>query len=281
MNRTGNDTQHDVTGLRDRREGQEPFQVLLTNGKQVAHGNRQYNQGPHDALPNGRFKGEDLVENQHEGKGCRTLRDNRQVRGDLRGSSFVDVGCPQVEGNERELESHTGQHKDERGDEQRRVIAGNVEGDVVEIERTRNAIEERESQQEECRREDSREEVFGTGLIRLRVFLGNGDERGHRQRSGLESDEEEQEVSRRNHQVHTEEGHQQQLVKLTPTYFYIGSVAPRNRLQQHDEGTYVKHGLYHRRDGRRLIHAAKSRCRLDRYDVPDRVQGKQDTRCNR
>ena len=281
LSRTRDNTQHDVTGLRDRREGQESFQVLLTDGKQVTDGNRQHNQGPQDALPDSRVEEEDLVENQQQSKGSRALRDNRQIRGYLRGSTFVNVGRPQVEGNQRKFESHTGQHEYNRGDEQRRAVGRDGYGNIAEVERTRNSVEEREAQQEESRRKDSRKEVFGTGLIRLAVFLGKGDECSHRQRSGLEPDKEEQEVTGRNHQVHTEEGYQQQFVELAPTHFHIGILAPRYRLQQHDEGTYIEHGLYHRGHGRSLIHAAKSRGRLDRYDVPDRMQGKQDTRCNR
>ena len=39
--RAADDGQHDVTGLRNGRKGEEPFQILLSYGEKVGHGNTQ------------------------------------------------------------------------------------------------------------------------------------------------------------------------------------------------------------------------------------------------
>ena len=85
-----------------------------------------------------------------------------------------------MERNQRKFESHTGQYKNERGDQQWRVIRCNRYGYIAEIERARYSIEERKAQQEDSRRENRRKEVFGSRLIRFRIFLIDSYQSGHR-----------------------------------------------------------------------------------------------------
>ena len=92
--RTCYNTQHNISCLRDRRESQKAFQILLTNSEQVTHCNGQYDQSPHDTLPDDRIEEEDFVKYQHQCKSSSPFRYNRQIRSHLSGSSLINIGCP-------------------------------------------------------------------------------------------------------------------------------------------------------------------------------------------
>ncbi len=51
-------------------------------------------------------------------------------------------------------------------------------------------------------------------------------ESGKRKRSRFEADDEQQEVTSRNHEVHTEKGDEQQLVELAATHTHELGVGP-------------------------------------------------------
>ena len=96
------------------------------------------------------------------------------------------------------------------------------------------------------------------------MILFYGDQCGERQRRHFETDEEQKEIARRNHQVHTQQGNQREHVELAPAYRHIGGFGPSIRLYKHQQRSYIENYFYNIDNRRRLIHPAES---LARYRI--------------
>ena len=94
-----NNSQHDVTCLRDGREGHEAFQVLLTNGKEVGNGDGGNDHPVKYFLPLCYNGSKYFDENSHQHECSRSFGNNAEVAGYGCRCSFVYICCPQVEGN--------------------------------------------------------------------------------------------------------------------------------------------------------------------------------------
>ena len=91
------------------------------------------------------------------------------------------------------------------------------------------------------------------------MALVEGHQCGQRQRSGLQTDHEEEEMAGGNHEIHSEERHENQLVELTLADSHLVALRPGGRLQEDDEYSDVEDGL-HGLAGRVVdIHAAEHR----------------------
>ena len=108
---TGNDTQHNVTCLRDTGECHQAFQVFLAQCKEVGKGDRGYDNPVKYFLPLIYHRSKRLDQNCQQHESCWSFGDYTQVSSYHTRSTFIYVGCPEVEGNERELESHTGEEE--------------------------------------------------------------------------------------------------------------------------------------------------------------------------
>lgn len=108
----GNHTEHDVAGLGNRGEGEEALHVALADCEKVTDCDGKDNQCVEHPFPNlGVERAEHLSQNHKEGKCSRAFGDYRKVGSDRSGGALINIGGPKVEGNERQLESNTGDHE--------------------------------------------------------------------------------------------------------------------------------------------------------------------------
>ena len=129
---------------------------------------------------------------------------------------------------------------------------------LVEVEGARDAVDERDAVEEQGAGEESEEDVLGTGLSTLRALLVEGHECRHGHGGEFETDEEHEEVSAGNHEVHAQQGEEHELVELALLDEVLLAAEPLVGHEEGDEGAEVEHGLHHGHHGRVLIHAAKS-----------------------
>ena len=78
------------------------------------------------------------------------------------------------------------------------------------------------------------------------------------QGGALKADDEEQEVAGRDHEVHAEQGHEQQLVELASAHAALFAVNPLLALEQYQEDAEVEDALDGDADLSVDIHAAES-----------------------
>ncbi len=188
-----------------------------------------------------------------------------------------------MEGNKRELETDSGNHEREGADEKTRCGAFRHGcANVVEVERTaREGIYERETHQQNSRREDSCKNVLDSGLVALVVTLVECHHGCERQRGGLKTDYEDEEVACGNHEVHAEECHEQQLIELTFADSHLVALDPFGRLEKDDEDTDVENGLHCLAGSIAGVHTSEH-CLAARGNQPDCHSGEaEQNRCER
>ncbi len=162
-----------------------------------------------------------------------------------------------MEGHERELEADAGNHECHSDDEHGAEAAGESEVDVLEVERAGEAVNKRESHHEDSRREYGCEDVLDGSFVALVAVFVEGDHCGEGQRGAFKTDNEEKEMTCRNHEVHAEESDKEQLVELATAHEHILAVGPADALDEHDNDTYIEDAFDCSDDGRCLIHAGK------------------------
>ena len=91
------------------------------------------------------------------------------------------------------------------------------------------------------------------------VFV-EGNQGCHRDACRLQSDEEHQEVSGRNHEVHTQQGGKCQNVELTLFDGSVWTAHPFVRHQEYNQCTYTEDGFHDALYRLIVIHAAESIC---------------------
>ena len=129
--------------------------------------------------------------------------------------------------------------------------------DGVEVKRTAQSVDKRKAHHEDGGGEHGGEDIFHRSLAALIAVLVKGHHCSQRQRSGLEADHEEQEVTCRHHEIHAEERHEQQLVKLTAAHGKHVGARPPQSLYHHDERSDVENVLDADHSLARAIHAAE------------------------
>ena len=209
--------------MRDARVGQEPLDVLLWDGHQVARHDGDGGQPRHERHPEQHGIAHALeVEAEHddEARGLGRHGEPGHERG-VRG--FVRIGHPHVKGKGRDLEAQPAQREDHAQDQQRVAVleradhAGQVRGQG-------DAVDEGQPVRDQGRGDRADEEELERGLHRLPFPLaearqdveGNGHE--------LEGDEEQDQLARRGEDEHAEEGGEHGHVVLRgPTREGLGS----------------------------------------------------------
>ena len=68
---------------------------------------------------------------------------------------------------------------------------------------------------------------------------------GKRKRCAFQTDDEQQEVTGRNHEIHAEKCHKQQFVELSAAHDHQLPVSPFTALDKHDENTHIEYILDH------------------------------------
>ena len=139
--------EHEVTGLRDGRECHETLEVFLTNSEEVGNGDRSNDDPEKGSVPG--FKettvsGEYFREHCEKHKGCTSLRNHAQIARNDGGCTFVSVGCPEVEGNKRNLEAHTGD-EEEHAEEGECIGFAQEREDSIKIQGASASINQRET----------------------------------------------------------------------------------------------------------------------------------------
>ena len=132
-----------------------------------------------------------------------------------------------MEGHERKLEADTCDDECQRHDEHYAHLAGECEVDFLEVERTGEAVDKRQTHHEDCRGEYGCEHVLHGCFVALIAVFVEGDHGCEGQRGAFEADDEEQEVTGRYHEVHAEEGDEQKLVELAAAHEHLLTVGPR------------------------------------------------------
>ena len=134
--RVTNDSQHDVTGLRDRAERHEALQVFLMDGEKVGNGDRQHDDDHQHILPVLYHWSKDFHQNGAQRKGSSTLRDDTQVTTDIGRSTLIGICRPEVERNQRNLEAQSAEEEHHTHDGHGRGT--NVLHDIIKVECARS-----------------------------------------------------------------------------------------------------------------------------------------------
>ncbi len=114
-----------------------------------------------------------------------------------------------MEGNERELKAHTGDYEGDCHDKHALAAYGSRLVNLVEVKRAAQTINEAQTHHEECRGEYCGKHIFHGCLVTLVTVLVKSDHGCERQGGRFETDDEEQEVTGRYHEIHAEEGDEQ------------------------------------------------------------------------
>ena len=162
-----------------------------------------------------------------------------------------------MERHKRQLETYTRNHECERYNEQRIGLGAELQGDIVEIKRTCQTIDKRETHHKHCRREHSCKHVLDGSLMAFITVLIHSHHSSQRKRGAFKADDKQQEVTRRNHEIHTEQRYKQQFVELAAAHNHQLAVCPAARLDEHDQHAHIQYVLNHRAYRRCVIHPRK------------------------
>ena len=267
--RPADHAEHDVASLRDRRIGQKTLEILLADREQVRQRDRHDDHAVENALPLRGDRSEHLDENRHQHEHGRSLGYDREIGRNRRRGAFVDIRRPLMERHERNLEEQPYGEEHERHDLERRT--GNGRRNVVEIERSDRTVQQRHAVKRQARSEYRVQDILGSRLGRLVPVLVERDERRHRDRGRLQTDEEEQEVSRRDHEIHAQQRGQRQEIELAPLMNGRLAREPSAGLHQHDQRSDVQNTLDHAHHRRVLVHAAERFARSAGNEIQQRM----------
>ena len=142
-----------------------------------------------------------------------------------------------MEGYQREFEAEAWDDEGNCYDKHGGVWAfDNLGGDVVEIEAAAaQGVCEADAKQQDGRWEDCRHYVFDGCFVALIAVFVEGNHCCQGQWGAFQADDEEQEMTGRNHQIHAEECYQQQLKELAAAYGAFLAVYPLLTLQYDQE----------------------------------------------
>ena len=266
-----NNSQHDISCLRDWAERHEALELALTNGKEVGDGDAQYNNDVEQILPVSSQRTESLHHDNHESKGCSTLRTYAQITSNRCGSALIGVSCPEVEGNKRKLEAQTTEEEHQAHNSERwssfveRRSWHQFSSNIVEVESSCSSVNEWDTIQHHTAREGSNQNILGSSLCALFLVLVKSYQAGHRHWGSLQSKEEQQERTARYHDEHTEQCWQHQHVELTfVLYIQCTRLNPGLRHHYYYQCTSSKNSLHYLWSLCCYIHTTESFCRLSR-----------------
>ena len=169
--------------MRDGGESHEAFEILLTDGEEVGDGDRR-NDDPHQGvIPRSKqfaVHREDLHQHSEEHKGGATFRNDAEETSHHGGGALIGVGRPKVEGNQRNLEAHSGQEEGQT-EQRQRERATAAEAHEVEVERAERAVEERDAvEHQRCGEEGEKNELrTGFGALIAQFVVGHQGSHGN------------------------------------------------------------------------------------------------------
>ncbi len=131
------------------------------------------------------------------------------------------------------------------------------DSDIGEVERARESVDVGYAHHEDGRGEHGCQYILDGRLTRFVAVLVESHHCGQRQRSRFQTDHEHQEVTGRNHEIHAEQSHQQQLVELAATDSHHILVGPAESLYHDYEHTHIEDVLDIDHRPCSLIHAGE------------------------
>ena len=228
--------QEEIPPVGDARVGQHPLHVGLHQRNEIRRDHGDRGKPPQDGEPGGVRVVEGDQEDTRKGYEGGCLYRCRHERGHRRRRTLVDVGRPHVEGHRRDLEREAN-HQERDGDRQQARSGGtarDTRGDDRNVGTARGAVGQRDSIEEEPRRERTQQEVFEPGLGRLAIAPVERGERVHGDRHDLESQEDDDQVARACHEHRAgrrEQDQSKELTSLEPLPIHVGE---RNQNRERD-----------------------------------------------
>jgi len=88
-------------------------------------------------------------------------------------------------------------------------------GKVIEIQGSGRTVNHRQTEQQQCAGEECGKNILGSCFSGVVTVFIEGNQSCHRNGSSLQSDEEHQEVSGGNHEIHTEQSRESEYIELS------------------------------------------------------------------
>ena len=162
-----------------------------------------------------------------------------------------------MEGNERNFETDAGQEEGQT-EQCHRKRATTAEAHEMEIEGSTRAVEERNAiEHERCRKQGEENELrAGFGTLIAHFVISH--QRGHRHRGEFETDEEHEEMTCGDHEIHAQQGEERNDVEFALLHKILLARHPTMRHEEGDERADTQHGFDHNGHAIRHIHATES-----------------------
>ncbi len=200
----------------DRRIGKDALNVVLKQGEQIAGDHREDGNDAQRARDRSGLErpcGQEIAQEQRQ---HRTFRDNRYERCDWRRRAFVNVGRPHVKGHERQLEADGGQEHCDAGKPEQ--VGGapfqGGPGGPGERQRPEIGIDERDPEQEKCRRDSGEDQIFDARFNRPIDAARICDQPKEGDAQGLQPEKETGEVAARHHRGRAQRRQEEEHVVL-------------------------------------------------------------------
>ena len=223
-----------VTGLGNRRIGQQAAHIVLPQGQQISQRHGHHGQGQRQ-LPAQRLQaGHGHISNTNQGHEARDLGNDRQQTGVGIGGALVHVGSIKMERHHGDAKAQAGHDEDQsqpsKPGQRGALGAGRSQSllDLIETGRSCRTVEERESVEQQGRGQDAQKEILGACLEQLRPTSEEQDDvRGDRDQ--LETDEDRHQVSSQRHEHHAGQERQERAHEFRRFAFF------RRASREHDE----------------------------------------------
>ena len=112
--------------------------------------------------------------------------------------------------------------------------------EVIEIKSPGRTIDHGQTKQQQCTGEKSCQNVFGTCFGRVVTVFIEGNQCCHRNRSCFKTDEEHQEMSGGNHEIHTKQGRECKHIEFSLFEWSVFSFHPLVRHQENNQCTDIQ-----------------------------------------
>ena len=216
--------------MRDGRIPQHALDVGLRNGHDVADEQRQHAHHHHHALPDVVQAAEPVDENPQSQRQSRQLRCRGDVERHGRARALINVRQPHVERHAAKLERDAHHHERDAEPERHVIqlrIARHRRGQLVELQRARDAVDPRDAVQQRTRRDRAEDKVLHGGLGRRGRVALERDQGVERQRQRFQPEIHRQQAVRRHHDHHAQQAEQPEHVVFAAQQLVLPQIVAR------------------------------------------------------